>query len=41
MGGTNTVFGVVDARGNVVSKSAIKTGTHDDVNLYVNDIHVE
>ncbi len=41
MGGTNTVFGVVDARGTVVSKSAIKTGTHDDVNLYVNDIHVE
>lgn len=41
MGGTNTVFGVVDARGNVVSKSAIKTATHDDVNLYVNDIHVE
>lgn len=41
MGGTNTVFGVVDARGTVVSKSAIKTGTHDDVNLYVNDLHVE
>ncbi|MGB4413729.1 MAG: ROK family protein [Paludibacter sp.] len=41
MGGTNTVFGVVDARGTVVSKSAIKTATHDDVNLYVNDIHVE
>ncbi len=41
MGGTNTVFGVVDARGTVVSKSAIKTGTHDNVNLYVNDLHVE
>lgn len=41
MGGTNTVFGVVDARGTVVSKSAIKTGTHDDVNLYVNDLHAE
>ncbi len=36
MGGTNTVFGVVDARGNVISKSAIKTGTHSDVNLYIN-----
>ncbi len=41
MGGTNTVFGVVDARGNVISKSAIKTNTHEDVNLYVNDLHTE
>ena len=41
MGGTNTVFGVVDARGNVISKSAIKTNTHEDVNLYINDLHVE
>lgn len=42
MGGTNTVFGIVDARGTVVSKSAIKTSTHpDDVNLYINDIYVE
>lgn len=41
MGGTNTVFGVVDSRGNVISKSAIKTSTHVDVNLYINDIHAE
>lgn len=41
MGGTNTVFGIVDARGNVVSKSAIKTGTHSDVNLYINDVYTE
>jgi glucokinase len=41
MGGTNTVFGIVDARGNVISKSAIKTATHNDVNLYINDLHVE
>ncbi len=41
MGGTNTVFGVVDARGNVVSKSAIKTGTHEDVNLYIDDLYDE
>ncbi len=42
MGGTNTVFGIVDARGNVLSKSAIKTSTHpDDVNLYINDIYNE
>lgn len=41
MGGTNTVFGIVDARGNVLSKSAVKTSTHDDVNLYINDIYDE
>ena len=41
MGGTNTVFGIVDTRGNVISKSAIKTGTHADVNLYINDIYTE
>lgn len=41
MGGTNTVFGVVDARGNVLSRSAIKTGTHTDVNLYIQDLYDE
>jgi len=41
MGGTNTVFGIVDARGTVISKSAIKTGAHTDVNLYINDIYTE
>jgi glucokinase len=41
MGGTNTVFGIVDARGNVVSKAAVKTGTHQDINLYVQDIYNE
>lgn len=41
MGGTNTVFGVVDARGNVLSKSAVKTGTHQDINLYIQDVYDE
>jgi len=41
MGGTNTVFGIVDTRGTVISKSAIKTSTHSDVNLYIDDIYVE
>ena len=41
MGGTNTVFGIVDTRGNVISKSAIKTSTHDDVNLYIDDLYKE
>ncbi len=38
MGGTNTVFGIVDARGNVVVSSSIKTGAHNDINLYLNDL---
>src|ERR1035437_3412970 len=41
MGGTNTVFGIVDTRGNVVSKGAVKTSTHQDVNLYIDDIYVQ
>ncbi len=41
MGGTNTVFGIVDARGNVIARSAIKTGTHTDINLYIEDIYKE
>ena len=41
MGGTNTVFGIVDTRGTVISKSAVKTSTHSDVNLYIDDIYVE
>ena len=35
------MFGVVDARGTVISKSAIKTGTHTDVNLYIQDLYDE
>jgi len=41
MGGTNTVFGIVDSRGTVISKSAIKTGTHSDINLYIQDLYNE
>lgn len=41
IGGTNTVFGIVDARGTVIAKSAIKTDTHADVNLFIDDIHTE
>ncbi len=38
MGGTNTVFGIVDARGNVVVSASIKTGAHNDINLYLDDL---
>lgn len=35
IGGTNTVFGVVDARGIIQYNGSIKTGTYEDVNDYV------
>jgi glucokinase len=41
MGGTNTVFGIVDNDGHVLSKGSIKTGTHDDINLYIDELYTE
>lgn len=42
MGGTNTVFGVVDARGHIIARSSIKTQTHkDNVDLYVEELCAE
>jgi glucokinase len=38
MGGTNTVFGVVDARGTILYSGSIKTGKHADVNDYVDEL---
>ncbi|MFV0392131.1 MAG: ROK family protein [Paludibacteraceae bacterium] len=40
MGGTNTVFGIVDTRGNVVSKGAIKTD-NPDIDAYVHELEIE
>ncbi len=40
MGGTNTVFGIVDARGNVIAKGAIKTD-NPDINSYISDLKTE
>ena len=31
IGGTNSVFGVVDTRGNVLYNGSIKTGKYEDV----------
>ena len=31
IGGTNTVFGIVDARGMVVASSSIKTQKHNNI----------
>ena len=38
IGGTNTVFGIVDARGNVVASSSIKTGRPADIKDYVEEL---
>ncbi len=38
IGGTDTVFGIVDARGNVVASSSIKTGRHADIKDYVEEL---
>lgn len=39
IGGTNTVFGIVDARGTVIASSSIKTGKYDNFDDYVNELH--
>lgn len=41
MGGTNTVFGIVDASGKVIANDSVKTAKHSDVNLYIDDLHRE
>lgn len=39
IGGTNTVFGIVDARGHVVASSSIKTKKHADFDSYIEELH--
>ncbi len=41
IGGTNTVFGIVDARGVVIASSSIKTLKHADVNAYLDELYTE
>ncbi len=41
MGGTNTVFGIVDARGTVIASDSIKTAKHSDFNDYIDELHTE
>ncbi|MDR0894956.1 MAG: ROK family protein [Prevotellaceae bacterium] len=38
IGGTNTAFGIVDARGTIVASSSIKTGSYEKVEDYVNEV---
>ena len=39
IGGTNTVFGIVDARGQVIASDSIKTRKHTKFDDYVEDLH--
>ncbi len=41
IGGTNTVFGIVDARGVVIASSSIKTAKHNNINDYISELHTE
>ena len=41
MGGTNTVFGIVDARGVVIASSSIKTQKHSNIDDYINGLYTE
>lgn len=41
IGGTNSVFGIVDARGQVVASDSIKTRKHSNFDDYVDELHTE
>ncbi len=41
IGGTNTVFGIVDARGSILATGSIKTQKYTEINEYVNSLHGE
>lgn len=41
IGGTNTVFGIVDARGHVLASSSIKTQKHANFDDYIDELHSE
>jgi len=41
MGGTNTAFGIVDARGTVIASSSIKTGKHSKIEDYIEELYQE
>ena len=41
IGGTNTVFGIVDARGNILASNSIKTQTYQELDKYINELYTE
>lgn len=38
IGGTNTVFGVVDSRGNVLASDSVKTQQYENIDDYVDAV---
>lgn len=38
IGGTNSVFGIVDKRGHIINQGSIKTGAYKEINEYVNHL---
>lgn len=41
IGGTNTVFGIVDTRGTVLASNSIKTQKHNNINDYIDELYTE
>ncbi len=41
IGGTNTVFGLVDTRGAVIASGSIKTGKHNKIEDYLDELYTE
>lgn len=41
IGGTNTVFGIVDARGVVIASASIKTQKHSEIGAYIDELYTE
>lgn len=41
IGGTNTVFGIVDARGSVIASASIKTAKHSNIEDYLDELYTE
>lgn len=41
MGGTNTAFGIVDARGTVIASNSIKTRKHSKIEDYIDELYTE
>ncbi len=41
IGGTNTVFGLVDTRGMVIASASIKTAKHSNITDYIDELYTE
>ena len=39
IGGTNTVYGIVDARGEILYKGALSTGKHENIEDYIDELY--